>query len=367
MLFLQRYSKSKFMFPNTRPKYLPLLRSRQYLSSIQCFRSNYRDMPSLCSAYQPNAEHLQGRTLSLRRPKSPRKLPSLKGRQWESYLSPEEALWFTSLPDKIQRQCFTREERILIRAGCEIVLSPSFSSDTHSRRVSNTSQLDWLELPQTAAVVNDETEEDTLDNLTPSSVHSDDMYEHQMFSQTSSSIISIDYPNSSTRTSYVPQQHRRSSGIRNFSLPSSRTTDTESLKAASWPSDNLLYQEEPGRSVSPARFYHDPEARAKLRRYIATPQDFDQALAERETTFRMTLTRPGLRSMADSHSWQHHDGRQFENFRDEGLDPLALEPLPFSDDTTGLHGHFVDNEVEGKGVRRIWKLLNRKSSISGHG
>ncbi|GAB7347908.1 hypothetical protein MBLNU459_g5429t3 [Dothideomycetes sp. NU459] len=136
------------------------------------------------------------------------------------------------------------------------------------------------------------------------------------------------------------------------------------LRTASWPPDDILYQEDLGSSTSPTRFYHDPDARAKLRQYIATPQDFDEALAERETTFRMTLTRPGLRSMNELRRWQQQDSSRSESNPDEDSDPLALEPLPFSDDTNGAQGHFAASDPEGKGIRKVWKLLNRRSSAA---
>lgn len=40
----------------------------------------------------------------------------------EQGLSREEAWWFLSLPDKVQRQCFTKEDHILLKAACEITL-----------------------------------------------------------------------------------------------------------------------------------------------------------------------------------------------------------------------------------------------------
>lgn len=54
-------------------------------------------------------------------------------------------------------------------------------------------------------------------------------------------------------------------------------------------------------------------------------------LANREMTLRMTLTRPELRaSEKDLYGWTRNEG-----------DPLALEHLPMSDDTTGEHGAFA--------------------------
>ncbi|KAF2151206.1 hypothetical protein K461DRAFT_279995 [Myriangium duriaei CBS 260.36] len=40
----------------------------------------------------------------------------------QSTLTPAEAVWFLSLPDKVRRQHFTKEEQILIRAKSELVL-----------------------------------------------------------------------------------------------------------------------------------------------------------------------------------------------------------------------------------------------------
>lgn len=270
-----------------------------------------------------------------------------------------------SLPDKIQRQCFTREERILLRAGCEIVLSASVASDTYANStVSHASQLDWLELPRSIVSV-DDVEEDTDNKGSSDWIRyddvCDDVYDGRTPSQTSSSILSFEQCQGPIGIPSLHRERHRSSGTRNFSLPSSCTTDTdeESLRTTSWLSDGLC-QEDRDSSANPTRFYHDPEARAKLRQVVATPKDFDQALSERETTFRLTLTRPSLRTMDEMNEVQNQDSVRFEDIPDEQSDPLALEPLPFSDDTTGMHGHFAAAAGEEKGVRRIWKLMNRK-------
>ncbi|GAB7347906.1 hypothetical protein MBLNU459_g5429t1 [Dothideomycetes sp. NU459] len=193
-----------------------------------------------------------------------------------------------------------------------------------------------------------------------------DDYRNSYSGQFSLSSHCSDIACTSERTAYYPHKHGHPRRIKNFSLPSSYTTDADraSLRTASWPPDDILYQEDLGSSTSPTRFYHDPDARAKLRQYIATPQDFDEALAERETTFRMTLTRPGLRSMNELRRWQQQDSSRSESNPDEDSDPLALEPLPFSDDTNGAQGHFAASDPEGKGIRKVWKLLNRRSSAA---
>jgi hypothetical protein len=75
-------------------------------------------------------------------------------------------------------------------------------------------------------------------------------------------------------------------------------------------------------------------------------------LANREMTLRMTLTRPDLRANAeDLYGWSRKED-----------DPLALEQLPMSDDTTGENGAFAvkpNNRRSGM-FKRIFGIVKNE-------
>jgi hypothetical protein len=76
-------------------------------------------------------------------------------------------------------------------------------------------------------------------------------------------------------------------------------------------------------------------------------------LANREMTLRMTLTRPDLRADdEDLYGWSRKED-----------DPLALEQLPMSDDTTGENGAFAvkpNNRRSGMFKRIFGKVKNER-------
>jgi hypothetical protein len=84
------------------------------------------------------------------------------------------------------------------------------------------------------------------------------------------------------------------------------------------------------------------------------------SIGNREMTIHMTLTRRGLRSQSPEE--QLYSAQRFQN---TGVDiakddPLALEPLALSEDSTGAHGAFaVHDSVLPKGLKRVWKSLTK--------
>lgn len=74
---------------------------------------------------------------------------------------------------------------------------------------------------------------------------------------------------------------------------------------------------------------------------------FDDLLRS-DTTLKLTLTRPDIRS--DDFCKLRKDASRVPELHrpiDE-MDPLALDPLPFSDDATGQHGPFSNEQTVGK-------------------
>ncbi|KAK0317038.1 hypothetical protein LTR82_011907 [Friedmanniomyces endolithicus] len=79
-------------------------------------------------------------------------------------------------------------------------------------------------------------------------------------------------------------------------------------------------------------------------------------ISGRETTLRLTRPRPELRTSEDKlYSWQR---TQTSGVTVANSDPLALEPLCISEDSTGAHGAFAGRQQQNgrpKGLGRVWK------------
>ncbi|KAK0777821.1 hypothetical protein LTR03_014935 [Friedmanniomyces endolithicus] len=79
-------------------------------------------------------------------------------------------------------------------------------------------------------------------------------------------------------------------------------------------------------------------------------------ISGRETTLRHTRPRPELRTSEDKlYSWQR---TQTSGVVVANSDPLALEPLCISEDSTGAHGAFAGRQQQyarPKGLGRVWK------------
>lgn len=87
---------------------------------------------------------------------------------------------------------------------------------------------------------------------------------------------------------------------------------------------------------------------------------FEQLL-DRDLTLRLTLTRPELRASDEELYGVKNDGPKLAVPRravDE-MDPLALERLVYSDDTTGRRGVFA-NEQRRKGLKGLWRSGAKK-------
>lgn len=80
------------------------------------------------------------------------------------------------------------------------------------------------------------------------------------------------------------------------------------------------------------------------------------SVGNREMTIHMTLTRRDLRAPdEDTYGLQRP---QTSGVGLEKVDPLALDMLPVSDDTTGAHGAFAVQNSKGLGgLKKVWKSI----------
>ncbi|KAK5010964.1 hypothetical protein LTR28_006647 [Elasticomyces elasticus] len=223
-----------------------------------------------------------------RRLKKPRDPPTNTG------ITKEEAEWFLSLPDKVWKRHFTREEQVLLTEWCELLLSDILYKAGHSPDRSGAtcvpdrySTLDGLAF---------EDERSDCGSTLSSTADSDaEMDVFRSYTQRRRSVAAV----GNSRPPPPPRStshSQRSSFRRTFSfsashpLPHAQSSSVPPLPSSSLsqnysrPSVGVLTHQV--NSPSPqaldssveTKHYQDPEARLKLRLYLATPQKFDEAL-----------------------------------------------------------------------------------------
>lgn len=222
----------------------------------------------------------------------------------------EEAVWFMSLPDKVRRGHFTREEQILIRAQCELALlnapqevlwtiEAQHASTQYRQSISPTTR---RHSSSTAAEsLPDLLEDDSDDDGSIPDFDVVDLYTSQsrscgavkeaavlptpnrfnpheacLDSPTGSSFSgpTIQRPTSSSALSTPAQPLLHKTRRRSITLPGRRHARLDSTSTA-----------DP--SPPPTQYLKDPEARSRLRQYLSSPEKFDEAL---EFGFAKTVT-----------------------------------------------------------------------------
>lgn len=84
------------------------------------------------------------------------------------------------------------------------------------------------------------------------------------------------------------------------------------------------------------------------------------SIGNRQMTIHMTLTRQDLRSPNPEEQIYSTQRLQTTGVEIEKVDPLALQPLYVSDDSSGAHGAFAISENGlPKGLKRVWRSLTK--------
>ena len=388
----------------------------------------------------------------------------------------DQALWFLTLPDKVKRQHFSREEQILLTETCERSLAdatPEVAEEVYQRRLTFDREDGSACVPrrrssETACEVDGLQELDFFDTDTIS-LQSDDSVDTAMEilklyvrRRRSTSTYRSSLPPPPPPKDFVIHQPKVKSLGRSFQLtplplppptlaPVPPLPSPETLRNLSQAASLRRQHTEP---LPEAKYYQDPNARKTLKEY-ATPQKFDEALEfgfpsteqvlsrssgsdhsehgrktslthsvdgdkdslsdtgpttptaiatkyeptvtqsssidsgvglplqvslrpktadrsrsssfnNREMTLRVTLTRPALREPdgrpeSELYGWKR---KQTSSVEVDKADPLALQPLNVSDDSTGAHGAFaVPEPSHSKGLKRVWKSLRQRPSL----
>ncbi|MCJ1297588.1 hypothetical protein MMC08_000375 [Hypocenomyce scalaris] len=233
------------------------------------------------------------------------------GRQLGKTPSPEievsqaDALWFLQLPDKLQRKQFTIEEQFLLSGHRESVIldatdeallkigragspssPPSFYSGAYSPHTTE------VEGPVDSAVDMNESIEDSfrwLDEDDTLDLTLDDYHAHMIETAVPAAKRASMRPTFRKSLSMTSMALGRNSLSSNdLPHPITSTPQSSSLPQNSLQPRRRSFSTTPpprpltrGPIITPdpsAKHYQDPEARLKLRNYLASPQKFDEAI-----------------------------------------------------------------------------------------
>lgn len=208
--------------------------------------------------------------------------------------------WFLSLPQKIQQRQFTREEQVLFAGRRDIaILDAADEALYRLGRQPNTSLGSLRTDPTFQSGQNKDMMDAATEKAVGTGVAMDDNL-HDSFrwldEDDELDLTLEDYHHAVTQTTHSPtlRSWRRPSVRRTLSLTSlnpRRTSislmtppSSHAAVAPPWPSSSSLLTPRHQRkssvsSIEPAaQHYQDPEARLKLRVYLASPQKFDEAV-----------------------------------------------------------------------------------------
>ena len=248
--------------------------------------------------------------------------------------SPSDAQWFLRLPDKVQRKHFTREERYALSGQRDSIILDT-SAEKFSRfytqgrernrsvptlRTSSYSSLSTLstfdlELPANSAVDMDDSMiwfDDDNDLDLSSKLQLDDYHEFMTKAAESDvkpstrrpsfrKALSLNQLPFGAHTSPVPPLPKTPpKPISPTPLANTPKPQPVHRHAESHPSLAHAHGAQTSNSAieASAKYYQDPEARLKLRVYLASPQNFDEAIEfgfpSMEDTEDRVLSRPSL-------------------------------------------------------------------------
>ncbi|KAI9740380.1 MAG: vacuolar protein sorting/targeting protein PEP1 [Cirrosporium novae-zelandiae] len=313
-----------------------------------------------------------GRKLSLNGlPKGPsrrlRNTPSAQG-HGEFIHQQATAQWFQQLPEKVQRRHFSSEERLILSGCCEtVILDAADEAFYKFGQQSNSSSraLDSCSYHSNEFTIHKSKSESDL--LTDSAIDMDESGNDSfrwMEDDDDLDLTLAEYHTAISQTAAHTQQSRprrhslrdkiaaASGAFHRYSLsihrpatqsdhwhsfhpqPHSPTHPPVSfhnrVNTSSISNPSSRHQSRASvSSIDPlAKHYQDPEARLKLRVYLASPQKFDEAI---EFGFPSSDMREAFASLPDNRKPENSDGRTFlddENASIQGDPTFYQEPSP---------------------------------------
>ncbi|PVH98579.1 hypothetical protein DM02DRAFT_42817 [Periconia macrospinosa] len=292
-------AKAKFTASCSHAEYesLPEPLKRKYFSSVERLRIEVQEEQRQHQDSRESSRANSHRSLPLTL-RARRRLRKAASPVHNHHAAQADAQFFLSLPEKVQRCAFSREEQILL-AGHYTSTSPPSRHDPEPTPFSDF-QFDFapvrgrsLRRPSSAVATA------ASPSLSPfSSVRASIYHLSQQSQDTQSSLLYLDTMSSA---SYIPPSSNssrrarslthvpppvRNSFSENLPLPRSRSSTRANL---SWHqrshshSISISGRRSSHQAVAPvfdseAAHYRDPEARKKLRTYFTSPQKFDEAV-----------------------------------------------------------------------------------------
>ena len=246
-------------------------------------------------------------------------------------LSQSDAQWFLELPENIQRKHFSREERILLAKKCESIIVDAADETLYRMNyrpksvdsISTTSDIGSLYRPSFESDVVRAREEVRMS--------------FRWMEEDGDLDLRLQPFHESGVHSAPPSRNRKR---RTLSLSSKRTNTSSSTATATSLSRPCLRRaiSAPKASGPPpssafscdseAAYYQDPEARLKLRVYLASPQKFDEAIefgfpsqTDAHSFFKLHPGMPTIRRVPPEDS---EDGLVIDDFSTEFEDVAEL-------------------------------------------
>ncbi|CAF9920047.1 hypothetical protein IMSHALPRED_004802 [Imshaugia aleurites] len=285
---------------------------------------------------------------------------------------PSDAQWFLSLPHKVQRKHFTREERLALSGQRESVLFhpshersynfyrqggegnrsvPTLRTSSYSSLSSLSTFDDGQAQPADSAVDMDDSMiwfDDDNDLDLSSKLQLDDY--HEFMTKAADSDVKPSKRQPSFRRALSLNQ--LPFGADTVAIPPLPKATHSRPPAAVAPRPFLAPAREAQTSNSAieasAKYYQDPEARLKLRVYLASPQNFDEAIEfgfpSMEDTEDRPLSRPSLSRAPKTtpcKTFLHDDISSLFDALDDNDDAESTTSLPERDAPyTPTHGVF---------------------------
>jgi hypothetical protein len=210
-------------------------------------------------------------------------------------ISQTEAEWFFSLPEKVRRTHFSREEQVLIAGRVEPhefdapseFLQHGYESGQDVTGGPELYEKDLFEFAPTRF---------STERPRSQSLSHDSVIQQDRMKDSDSEILHLDKMPPPTPDESTTRRSRRSSIRRTLSLTTNNfirqsTSSAPAIMSPFYTSSTSSWRPRAGSNATPlspdaisspldpsAKHYQDPEARMKLRLYLASPQKFDEAI-----------------------------------------------------------------------------------------
>ncbi|EKG21967.1 hypothetical protein MPH_00693 [Macrophomina phaseolina MS6] len=248
---------------------------RKYFSSLERLRIEHAAQPVgdiNCLPRRPQTARSSQRSISHSRSES-RGRRRLRKAHTANDITEAEAQWFLSLPDKIIKTCLSREEAILLAGRCETFLLDSDSTPDLPK------EYEAFALPAEKRRSRS-FQGDSIIDAYCSSQENVDQSEDMSHSRTRSR----SRPNTSQRRTSFRRTMSLSNTFTRLStssappLPSPLFPATPQSNQRPRATSNIVSPRYGGEAESETKYYQDPEARMKLRLYLASPHKFDEVV-----------------------------------------------------------------------------------------